>query len=129
MPFDHTVLPVHCDTGEVAYPLVQSCKLVEEGSLAAVLVAHQSECKLCPFRQGVACSFGMEPTLLAKTWVGCYCVGFDIVSLISWFFFRLCRVIRGNHNMLGLRKAQGQLITIYLYLDRIPHGGELYNSY
>ena len=79
MPFYYAILPVNCDTWEIAYPLVHSCKLVEEGSLAAVLVAHQSKCKLCSFRQRITCPFGMEPTFLAKTGVGCPCVGFNIV--------------------------------------------------
>ena len=131
MSFYNPVLPVHCNAREVAHMLVHSCKLVEKGGLTAVLVAHQGKCQKCSVGQGISCSFGVETSFLAQTGVWCPFAGCCVAWLFSRFFFRLDLgpVIRGYQDVLRLCKAQGQLISIYLYLDGITHGGELDYSY
>ena len=62
---DDAVLAVHRDAGEVAHVLVGARELVEEGRLAAVLVADQGVGQRSIVGQGLAGSLAVELALLA----------------------------------------------------------------
>ena len=64
-----TVFSVDGDPGEVTHMLVGAGKLVEERSLAAVLVAHQGKGYKGAVGQRIAASFGMETSVFTKSQV------------------------------------------------------------
>ena len=66
MPEDHAVLPVHCDSGEIADVLSRSGELVEKSRLAAVLVAHQGKGQNSALGKGISAPLGMIFPFLAK---------------------------------------------------------------
>ena len=109
---DDTVLAVYGNAREIAYMLIGSGQLVEQGRLAAVLVADQSEGQYCVCRQRISCSLGMEPSAFAKTGMFCFTRLFRRLLLNGGFLHRydrdLCRV---SH-------TQGQIIA----MDQKLHG-------
>ena len=52
MAFDRTAFSVYGDAGKVPHMLVGACKLIKQGSLAAVLISCQSEGQPGPSGQG-----------------------------------------------------------------------------
>ena len=63
---DGTALPVHRDAGEVAHMLVGAGELVEQGRLAAVLVARQRKGQGLALRQGMLALFGVVASAFAQ---------------------------------------------------------------
>ena len=119
MPADHAVLAVHRYAGEVAHMLVGAGELVEEGGLAAVLVAHQRKAQSRPLRQGIARALGVEFALLAETrMIGGpargFCLLFDGGGLRPL-----------NADVLGVGQAQRQLIPAQAQLHGVAHGRKL----
>ena len=67
MTADRAVLAADCDTREIAHMLIGTGELVEEGGLAAVLVAHEGEGQKSIVRKRIAVSGLMEASGLAET--------------------------------------------------------------
>ena len=119
---DRPVLPVHGDAGEVAHVLVGAGELVEEGGLAAVLVAHQGEAQQGALGQGVAAALGVEAAVLAQAGVGPALLpgrgpGLGLASGNG----------RGDPDPGGVRQPEGQLIAVDAKLHGVPQGGQLHH--
>ena len=69
MVTDRAVLAAHRDPGEVADMLVCACKLVEEGGLAAVLVADEGKCEQSIIGKRIPVSGLMKASRLTETGV------------------------------------------------------------
>ena len=67
MTADRAVFAADCDTREIADMLIGTGELVEEGGLAAVLVAHEGEGQKSIVRKRIAVSGLMEASGLAET--------------------------------------------------------------
>ena len=110
---DLAVLAVHRHAGEVAHVLVGAGELVEQGGLAAVLVARQREHQGRVLRQGRA-------LFLAVAGVG---DGRDGRLGGGGRFARLARF--SDLNVLRVLQPQGQFIAPQFQFDGVPHGGGL----
>ena len=111
---DDAVLAVYGNAREIAHMLIGSGQLVEQGRLAAVLVADQSEGQGCICRERISCSLGMEPSALAKTGMFCFMFMrlFWRLLLTGGFLHRYdCDLCRVSH-------TQGQIIA----MDQKLHG-------
>ena len=67
MTLDRAVFAVDSYTREIAYVLIGTCELVEEGSLAAVLIAYECKSQKSPFRQWIACSLRVKTSAFAES--------------------------------------------------------------
>ena len=121
MAADHTVLPVLCDAGEIAHVLVGTGQLVEQGGLAAVLVADQRKGQLCAVRQGIAAAPGMETAFFTQAGMLLGTLGF--LFLIDGFL-----ADRGNFNLLRVCKAESQLISVDPQLHGVSHRSQFDNG-
>ena len=111
---DGAVLPVHGDTGEIAHVLIGTGELVEEGGLAAVLVACQGKGQLSLFQMYL---FAL---LLAHAGVG---NGLNS-GLPAMDGHRVCMDIP-DLDPLGFLQPQCQLIAPQGDLHGVAHGGHL----
>ncbi len=113
------VLAVYCNAGEISHMLPGAGQLIEQGSLAAVLIAYQCEGQLCPFRQRVAAAFGMKPSFLSKT---------GMQRLLRGLLFRtyLCSD-RLYLNLRGIGQSESKLIAVDPKLNGITHGSKFYD--
>ena len=134
MVADSTVFAVDRDAGEVTHVLVGAGELVEEGRLAAVLVAHKGKREPRVLRAGIA--LGMlallrGARLLAKT-------GMASARAIIFarragtgrsgagkFFFRKHGA---DLNLRGFARTQGELISAQAHLKRVAHGRHFLQS-
>ena len=69
MSLDDSVLAVDCYSGKIPDSSVCACELVEEGSLAAVLVACERKGQGCAFWESLAFAFGVVLAFLAESWM------------------------------------------------------------
>ena len=128
MVADGAVFAVDRDAGEVAHMLVGTGKLVEEGRLAAVLVAYEGKCEPRVLGAGVALgvlALLRGAGLLAKAGVA----GARAIILAG-------RAGTGRHgagqlffgkhgtglDLRGFACAQGELISAQAHLQRVAHG-------
>ena len=121
MATDHSVLAVDGDPGEVPHMLVRPRELVEQGGLAAVLVAGQGEGEHRPLGERVLVFPGMEAAFLSEA------------GMIVLIFYRSPGV--GVHARRGVQffyldfsrvsKTQSQGITVDEQLHRIAERSEL----
>ena len=93
-------------------------QLVEQGGLAAVLVAHQGKGQRRAVRQGVAAALGMEAAFLAQA-------GVLLGPGRRFFRFGGLRIHRGDPDLFRFRQAEGQFISVDPQLHGIAHGGQL----
>ena len=99
--------------------LVGAGELVEQGSLAAVLVARQRKGQGLILRQGMLPLLGVVLAALAKTRVLHHFSihrGVHRRGLFGGAHGDLCRVVQ----------TQGQLIAVDAQLHRVAHGRQLY---
>ena len=116
---DGTALAVHRHTRKVADVLVGTGELVEQGGLAAVLVARQRKGQGLILRQGMFPLLGVVLAALAKTRVLHHFSihrGVHRRGLFGGGHGDLCRVVQ----------TQGQLIAVDAQLHRVAHGRQLY---
>ena len=118
MTLDGTALAVHRHARKVAHVLVGAGELIEQGGLAAVLVAGQRKGQCLVFRQGVLPFFDVIPTALAKAW------------MLHHFILDRCVHRRdglggGDADLRGILQPQGQLVAVDAQLHGVPHGGQL----
>ena len=118
MAADDAVLAVHRHTGEVAHVLVGTGQLVEQGGLAAVLVAYQGKGQRRAVRQGIAAALGMETAFLTQSGVF---LG-PGQRLFSFGGFRICR---GDPDLFRFCQAESQFISVDPQLHGIAHGRQL----
>ena len=99
--------------------LVGAGKLVEQGGLAAVLVARQRKGEHRAVRQGMFALFGVVASALAKA---------GVLHHPAFFPGRgLCRGFRRFHRDLRrIIQAQRQLIAMDLQLHGVAHGCKLH---
>ena len=119
MPAYGTVLPVDCDSGEIAHMLVRAGQLVEECGLSAVLVSDQGKGQHVAVRQRLCLPFYMVYSGLAQSRM------FSFTALGSGFrdsltFFDLC-----NADLFGISESQSKLIAPDPKFHRITHRREL----
>ena len=98
--------------------LVGAGELIEQGGLAAVLVAGQRKGQCPVFRQGVLPFFDVIPAALAKAW------------MLHHFILDRCVHRRdglggGDADLRGILQPQGQLVAVDAQLHGVPHGGQL----
>ena len=122
MALDDPVLPVHGDAGEVAHVLVGAGELVEQGGLARVLVAHQSEGQRGARRQRVTVPLGVIPAALPQARVLAFFNGGDAPVGIGPLLDGL------DLNLGSVGHPDGQLVPMDLELHGIPHGGQLHHG-
>ncbi len=125
VPSDDAVLPVHGDAGEIAHMLVGARELVEEGSLAAVLVPGQGEGQRGVFGQRIFAFFCVIFPAFSQTGVG--------FGLCLWGFgvrgnFRRVVAHLADGDFLGVRHPQGQFIAVEHELHGIPQRGVFYQG-
>ena len=116
---DGAALAVHRHTRKVADVLVGAGELVEQGSLAAVLVARQRKGQGLILRQGMLPLLGVVLAALAKTRVLHHLLrhrGVHRRGLFGGGHGDLCRVVQ----------TQGQLIAVDAQLHGVAHGCQLY---
>ena len=118
MAADDAILPVHGDAGEVAHMLVGTGQLVEQGGLAAVLIAYQGKGQRRAVRQGIAATLGMETAFLTQS-------GVFLGPGQRLFCFDGLRIYRGDPDLFRFRQAEGQFISVDPQLHGIAHGGQL----
>ena len=113
--FDGTALAVHRHAREVAHMLVGTSKLIEQGGLAAVLVAGQRKGQGLALRQGIFALLDVVFTALAKA------------GVIHHFIIH--RGVRrrglfggGDADLRGIVQTQGQLIAVDAQLHGVAHG-------
>ena len=119
VPLDGTALAVHRHARKVAHVLVGAGELVEQGSLAAVLVARQRKGQGLILRQGMLPLLGVVLAALAKTRVLHHLFrhrGVHRRGLFGGGHGDLCRVVQ----------TQGQLIAVDAQLHGVAHGCQLY---
>ena len=119
VPLDGTALAVHRHARKVADVLVGTGELVEQGSLAAVLVARQRKGQGLILRQGMLPLLGVVLAALAKTRVLHHFSvhrGVHRRGLFGGGHGDLCRVVQ----------TQGQLIAVDAQLHGVAHGRQLY---
>ena len=116
---DGAALAVHRHTRKVAHVLVGAGELVEQGGLAAVLVARQRKGQGLILRQGMLALLGVVLAALAKT-------------RVLHHFFRHRGVHRrglfggGHGDLCRVVQTQGQLIAVDAQLHGVTHGRQLY---
>ena len=114
-----TALAVHRHARKVAHVLVRAGELVEQGGLAAVLVARQRKGQGLILRQGMLALLGVVLAALAKTRVLHHFSvhrGVHRRGLFGGGHGDLCRVVQ----------TQGQLISVDAQLHGVAHGSQLY---
>ena len=116
---DRTALAVHRHAREIAHVLVGAGELVEQGGLAAVLVARQRKGQGLILRQGMLALLGVVLAALAKT-------------RVLHHLFRHRSVHRrglfggGHGDLRRVIQTQGQLIAVDAQLHGVAHGCQLY---
>ena len=115
---DGTALAVHRHARKIAHMLVGAGELIEQGGLAAVLVAGQRKGQCLVFRQGVLPFFDVIPAALAKA------------RVLHHFILDRCVHRRdglggGDADLRGILQPQGQLVAVDAQLHGVPHGGQL----
>ena len=127
MALDHAVLAIHGDAGEVADVLVGPREHIEEGSLAAVLLAGESENQFRTLGERVFVVLGVVFAALAEARVGVVVVQPGVASVLVGLFRGGC--LRGafadfpDFDPGCISLAQGKGITAYQQLDRIAQRG------
>ena len=115
---DGTALAVHRHTGEVAHMLVGAGKLVEQGGLAAVLIAGQRKRQGRAVRQGMLALFDVVLAALTQARV--------VHHLIIHQSGGRRDLFGGDDaDLCGVIQAQGQLIAVDAQLHGVAHGGQL----
>ena len=116
------VLAVHRHTGKIAHVLVGAGEPVEEGGLAAVLVADQGEGQGLPLGHGFFLR-AAGPDVVQSSLAQSGMLGFPDTPLLpadgGLFLHRLDLDLR------GVLQPEGQLVAVDLQLHGIPHGREL----
>lgn len=103
--------------------LVGTSELVEQGGLAAVLVASQGKCQGRIFRQGRFTGFGVITAALAQTWMLQRLVPMGCAGVIR------CRAVQHRDaDLLGIVQPQGQRIAVDAQLHGVAHGGQFYQG-
>ena len=126
MPFDYSVFSVDGNTREVSYSLVGTCKLVEERSLAAVLISDKGEGELCVLRKFLSASLGMILAAFSESGVGYFRASCRLLLFLFGLFISL-DLNRIHYDLLGFLKSQSQFISVYSYFHRVSHGSEFDN--
>lgn len=99
--------------------LVGAGELVEEGGLAAVLVARQGKGQLGPLGEGVLLGLGVILAVLAQAGVGPGLPqGGDGIPVDGCFF-----ADGGHGDLLRVGQAQGQGVAVQAQLHGVAHGG------
>ena len=118
--FDGTALPVHRDAGEVAHMLVGAGELVEQGRLAAVLVARQRKGQGLALWQGMLALFGVVASAFAQARM----LHHLVIPPGGCSGGRgRCR---GDLDLCCVVQAQGQFIAVDLQLHGVAHGCKLH---
>ena len=108
MAFDHAVLPVYRNSGEISHVLVRSRKLVEKRGLTAVLVSHERIGEYRIVGKRMLCRLIVILSRLSKAGMIAYpdvlYPGMFIGSGIDLFNVYLGRIV----------ESQSQLISMYL---------------
>ena len=115
---DRTALAVHRHAREIADVLVGAGELVEEGRLAAVLVARQCKGKGRAVGQRVLALFGVVASAFAEA---------RVLHRLFTFCLRLfCRRGFGQSDpdAGGIVQPEGQLVAVDAQLHRVAHGGK-----
>ena len=119
VPLDGAALAVHRHTRKVTDVLVGTSELVEQGGLAAVLVARQRKGQGLILRQGMLPLLGVVLAALAKTRV--------------LHHFSVHRGVHrrglfggGHGDLRRVVQTQGQLIAVDAQLHGVAHGRQLY---
>ena len=124
MLFDHAVLAIHSDPGEIAHMLVGTGQLIEQCCFAAVLISHQRKGQGGAGGKWIAASLGVVFAAFTES-------GMDGRSAAFFLFdgeaFRLSGN-RFNGDPVCIIKPQSELIAVYLQLHGIPHGGVFHDS-
>ena len=120
MTADHAILAVDRNAREVSDMLIRTGQLIEQCCLAAVLVAHQRKCQQRSFRQRVSASLWMELSFLTKAGMSSF------LSPAGRFGHSVSgRFLSSFHiDLLGICKAQCQLIAMNAKLHGISHGSQ-----
>ena len=116
---DGTALAVHRHAREIAYMLVGTGELVEQGGLTAVLVASQRKGEGPVLGQGILPLFNVVFSALAKAGV--------IHHFIICRNRRHCRGLfgGGDADLRGIVQPEGQLIAMDAQLHGVAHGCQL----
>ena len=115
---------VHRHTGKIAHMLVGACQLIEQGGLAAVLVAGKSKGQLCSLRQRIFIRLYMVNAAFTKARMFCvFPKAFRCCFGLFPGFYRMYR------NFFRISQPQGQLIAMNAQLHGIAHGGKLLQRY
>ena len=115
---DRTALAVHRHTREIADVLVGAGELVEEGRLAAVLVARQRKGKGRAVGQRVLALFGVVAAAFAEA---------RVLHRLFTFCRRLFRrrgFGQSDPDAGGIVQPEGQLVAVDAQLHRVAHGGK-----
>ncbi len=120
---DDPVLPVHGDPGEVAHVLAGPGELVEEGGLAAVLVAHQGEGQGGPLGELLPLAGLVVLAPLPQAGV----VG-GLRGLRRRGREGLPRRQGLDGDLLPVGPAEGQLVAVEADLHGVPQGGQLHQG-
>ena len=115
---DRTALAVHRHTREIADVLVGAGELVEEGRLAAVLVARQRKGKGRAVGQRVLALFGVVASAFAE-------------ARVLHRLFTFCRRLfhrrgfgQSDPDAGGIVQPEGQLVAVDAQLHRVAHRGK-----
>ena len=115
---DRSVLSVHCNAGEIADVLVGAGELVEQGGLAAVLIAHEGKGQGRPLRERVAASLGMKASALAETRMLS-----GPVAVVDPLILE--RLAGSDLDFVCVIQAQCELVPVKHQLHRVSHRGIL----
>ena len=122
MAADHAVLAVHRDAGKVAHMLVRARELVEQGGLAAVLVAGEREGDRVARGDGMLAGTG-PVGLLAQRGMR------RLPDLRVHAIVRMGLVDIRQRDARGVGAAQGQLVAAQADLEGVAHGGVLHHRH
>ncbi len=125
MPFDGAFLTVDGNAREVSYMLIGTCQLIEECSLATVLVTCQSKGE-CSFLHGTVCCvwvqrvFFVVTSLFSQTWVlglvaylaAVFAYGMLILLVFQGFFHAFLR----NAYLRCICQCEYQFVVVYAHL-------------
>ena len=140
MSANRPVGAVHGDAGEIAHVLVRTGELVEQGGLAAVLVAGEREGELPAFQGAVPADPLMRCILLAQAGVLPFVrmparvdAAFDGGLLpASLALGVVCLAVMvaafgqgGDRYPAGIVEAQGEVVSVDSQLQRVAHGSQL----
>ena len=120
---DDAGFPVHRNAGEVAHVLLGAGELVEQGGLAAVLVAHQRVGQDGAIRQGMLPRLAVVLAAFAQT---------GVIRVAGAVYADMAAAALSDGldlDLIGLRQTQGQFVAMYLHLHRVAHGGQLHHRY